>query len=137
MEVIPNPIGPWAGGNPFYISVEPLDGINPPIQLDLDSPWMTEHADYLRIPALWQLILKSSNVTLIAMYVYDGEQPYYTARHIGVTGGGTNEIVAYGIGKKVNNDIVNRMWVLPNGTFCSGDDVDRLGVQLVHQLGPR
>lgn len=129
----------WAGDNPFFLVIAPLDDMEHPVTIDLDTPWISEHADLLRIPALWELVIKNRDVnnTIMAMFVYEGEQPYYVKRHIGVTGGATNEVEAYGIGKKMNDGSVQRSWLLPNGAFCSGDDVDRLGVMLVKQLGPR
>lgn len=129
----------WAGDNPFYLVISPLDDMENPRVIDLDTGWITDHADLLRIPALWELVIKDPQQgrTIIAMFVYEGEQPYYVKRHIGVTGGATNEIEAYGIGKKMNDGHVQRSWILPNGTFCSGEDVDTLGVMLVKQIGPR
>lgn len=128
----------FVGDNPFFIVISPL----PPdergdIVIDLDTRWLTDHADLLRIPAMWQLVFKESGQTAIAMFVHDGDQPYYSRHHVGVTGGGTNEIEAYGIGKKRADGTTERMWLLPNGTFCTDDDVDTLGIMLVKQLGPR
>lgn len=129
----------WAGDNPFFLVISPLDTEVSPRVIDLDTGWLTDHSDMLRVPALWELVVKERelNGTIMAMFVYDGEQPYYVKRHIGVTGGATNEIEAHGIGKKLVDGNVYRMWLLPNGTFCSGDDVDTLGVMLVKQIGPR
>lgn len=129
----------WAGPNPFFLIISPLENPENRVVIDLDTPWITEHSDLLRTPALWELVIKErpSNGTAIAMFVYEGEQPYYVKRHIGVAGDGTNEIESYGIGKKLVDGHVQRMWLLPNGTFCSGDDVDTLGVMLVKQIGPK
>lgn len=127
----------WADDNPFYLVVSPSGHGPERAVIDLGTPWLTTHAEYLRIPALWELVYKETGTTMIAVNVYEGEQPYYSAHHVGVTGAGTNEIVAYGIGKKRRDGETIRLWLLPNGAFCFGDDVDTLGVRLVHQLGPR
>jgi hypothetical protein len=65
--------------------------------------------------------------------VHEGEQPYYTARHIGfATDNGSSEITAYGLGKKLLDDTVMRIWLLPDGTICGGDDLDDIGLALAH-----
>lgn len=66
------------------------------------------------------------------MMVDEGDQPYYAARHVGHGIGSPNiqEIVAYGIGKKTAEGTI-RLWVLPGGMICGGDDVDRIGVMMV------
>ncbi len=128
----------WGGDHPFYLVISPMPADSRGnVVIDLDSPWHTTHADLMRVPALWQLVHKQSGQPVMALFVYDGEQPYCASRHVGVTGGGSNEIMAYGIGKKLADGSMQRIWLLPNGTICSGDDVDPLGVMLVHQLGPR
>lgn len=126
----------WAGDHPLFLIISPFDGRGN-VGIDLDTRWLTDHADLLRIPALWQCIVKETGAVLMAMYIYEGEQPYFVKRHVGVTGGGSNETFAYGMGKKLTDGTTYRMWVLENGTFCMGDDVDTLGVNLVKQMGPR
>lgn len=127
----------WQGENPFYLLISMSDEN---IGIDLDQPgWITEYAKYLRLPSTWLLVHKDSGAQILAVVVNDGDQPYYTARHIGVIGsGGSNRITAYGIGKKRRSDgMVERLWLLPNGTVCTGEDVEDIGVRMVHQLGPR
>jgi hypothetical protein len=29
-----------------------------------------------------------------------------------------------------------RLWAMPDGTVCGGDDVDIIGIRMVHMLGP-
>lgn len=125
----------WHGDHPLYLALIYEDEI---VNIDLDEPgWMTTHADNMRRPGTWVLRHKSG-VDLMAMIVIEGEQPYYTARHVGVVGNaGSNEVTAYGIGKKRLDGHVDRLWLLPNGVVCAGDDVSVLGVRLVHLLGPR
>jgi len=75
---------------------------------------------------------------VLVVQVHPGDQPYYTARHVGVTGSaGGNEITAYGIGKKAADGTMTRLWLLPGFMVCGGDDVDDLGVRMVKALGPR
>lgn len=128
----------WADDNPFFLVISPHPiGEEERVVIDLGTPWLTTHAAYLRRPGLWELVHKETNHTVMAVVIYDGEQPYYSAHHVGITGSGSNEIVAYGIGKKKANGETVRMWLLPNGALCSNDDVDTLGIMLVRQLGPR
>jgi hypothetical protein len=131
----------WVGDNPYLLIIEPYDQASEPLVIDLDVPgWVTTHAVYLRIPGNWYLLTKSPNISLprLTMTVANGEQPYYTARHIGVTGsGGSNEIKAYGIGKKQLDGSVVQLWCMPNGTVCGGNDVDALGVAAIRRMGPR
>jgi hypothetical protein len=131
----------WVGSNPYMLVIEPKDRTIDPLIIDLDvSGWMTTHAPYLRIAANWYLLPKKPVTPLarLSMIVMNGEQPYYTARHVGIAGsGGSNEIVAYGIGKKQLNGTTMQMWCMPNGTVCGGDDVDALSIAAVRRLGPR
>ena len=92
----------------------------------------------MREPGVWALVSKAMGRALLVVRVYPGDQPYYTARHVGIAGsGGTNEVTAYGIGKKQADGQMVRVWILPNGVVCGGDDVDDLGIALVKQMGPR
>lgn len=126
----------WMGSNPFYLVIS-LPDMNVGIDLD-ESQWATKYADYLRVPSNWLLIHKASGAEVLGMIVRDGDQPYYTARHIGVVGGtGGNEVIAYGIGKKHPDGSTERMWVMPNGMVCLGDDAEDIGIRMVHSLGPK
>lgn len=128
--------GGWKGSNPYYLVIATQDEN---IGIDLDeSGWMATYAFAMRVPGQWILIHKVTGHQSLIVKVEEGDQPYYTARHVGITGGGgSNEITAYGIGKKCPDGHVERLWVLPNGTVCGGDDVDSLGLLMVKRLGPR
>jgi hypothetical protein len=92
----------------------------------------------MRAKAVWFLMEKTRHTPVLAVWVNEGDQPYYTARHVGITGSaGGNEIIAYGIGKKTVSGEMVRLWVLPNGSICGGDDVDDFGVRFVKALGPK
>jgi hypothetical protein len=126
----------WLDNNPFFLIIPSADGR---VGVDLGtSGWLTTFAESLRLPGYWELCLKQTAAPVLRMEVLEGEQPYYTARHIGVSGsGGGNELIAYGIGKKRLDGHVDRLWVMPDGSVCGGDDVDKIGVLLVHLLGAR
>lgn len=126
----------WQGPTPWYLMIHPA---GPVVTIDLDEAgWATTHADLMRAPGLWVLVHKENQRPPIMLVVHDGDQPYYTARHVGVTGSaGGNEITAYGLGKKLPDGTVQRMWILPNGIVCGGDDVDDIGVRMVKALGPK
>lgn len=124
-------------GVPYYLLLVRPTGEE--LKIDVEEyQWMTTYADWMRGRSIWHLVRKANNTIVFAVDVFDGEQPYYTAKHIGAMGsGGGNEIVAYGIGKKRLDGFVDRLWVLPNGLVCGGDDVETLGRQYLEQLGPR
>jgi hypothetical protein len=128
--------GGYLGPNPFYLLIA-LEGENVGIDLD-ESGWTTAYADKLRLPGQWILVHKASGHQSLVVKVDEGDQPYYTARHVGIAGSsGSNEVTAYGIGKKRPDGVTERLWVLPGGTVCGGDDVDALGVLMVKRMGPK
>lgn len=117
--------GEWQGDNPFFLTIQ-VAGIGNTV-IDLDEPgWATKHAALMREPGAWLLNHKSGHQTVAIVLVHEGEQPYYTARHVGIAFGGSGEMIAYGIGKKRLDGHVDRIWVLPNGVICAGDDVEPL-----------
>lgn len=138
----------WEGDNPFYLMIfEPPErvvvggeivGESMPKShvIDLDQRgWIAANEELMRGRTQWYLIDKQTNGVVFGMQVYDGEQPYYTARHIGIgSASGLDrpaEVTAYGIGKKRNDGHVDRLWKLPNGLICTGDDVDTFGIESV------
>ena len=127
----------WQGTTPYVLTIVPDD--MQPIQIDLDERgWATTYADYMRAPGMWALEHKDGRTQTLVLVVHPGEQPYYTARHIGIAGsGGSNEVVAYGIGKKLVDGSVMRVWQMPDGRIVGGDDVDSYGIHLVKAIGPR
>ena len=127
--------GGWKGANPYYIIISTTDEN---IGIDLDeSGWMATYAYAMRLPGQWILMHKASGHQALIVKVNEGDRPYYAARHIGVTGGGgSNEIIAYGIGKKTAAGVTENLWILPNGTVCGGEDVDSLGIIMVKGIGP-
>lgn len=129
----------WEGPTPYYLMIVSNRETDESVTIDLDvSQWATTHAAWMRRPAVWFLIHKEHQSSALTVWVHEGEQPYYTARHVGITGsGGGREITAYGIGKKKANGEMVRLWVMPNGFVCGGDDVDDLGVRMVKALGPK
>ena len=127
----------WADANPFYLLIYRPDGTFQSIDLG-ERGWMTTYAGWLRGRSRWYLCKKETSTPLFVVEVQEDDQPYYTARHVGIAGGGgSNEVIAYGIGAKRASRMVDRLWVMPDGTICSGDDVDSLGISLLHKIGPR
>lgn len=126
----------WKGDTPVVLIIESDEGAVVGVDLD-EHQWASSYAAWLRVPGLWTLASKDG-VPRLRVVVKAGEQPYYTARHVGVAGsGGSNEITAYGIGKKFPDGSVMRLWLMPDGTVCGAEDVDTLGIAEVHRRGPR
>jgi hypothetical protein len=124
----------WKGPNPFYLTIQTAEDGNTVIDLD-ETGWLTTYAHLLRKPGAWMLNHKAVLQTVAIILVQDGEQPYYTARHVGIAFGGSGEMIAYGIGKKRLDGHVDRIWVLPNGVICAGDDVEPLVLAFIRAGG--
>jgi hypothetical protein len=109
--------------------------------IDLNEPgWLTTYAHLMRVPGAWMLCDKvKSDETgelypVLFLLVQEGEQPYYTKKHIGILPFGearAEEVVCYGIGKKRVDGQVDRMWIMPNGMVCPGEDVYEIGAKMV------
>lgn len=125
----------WADENPFYLLIAAPDAH---VVIDLgESGWATKHAAWMRRAAKWHLAAKGNNRILMSVNVLEGDQPYYTARHLGAIGSaGSNEIICYGIGKKQANGEMVRLWLMPNGVIVGGDDVDPFGMDIIYTEGP-
>lgn len=104
------------------------------VWIDLDTPgWIKTHQNLMRAEGQWTLIERATARPVLSLIVNEGDQPYYTARHLGMIGaGGGAELVAYGIGKKTDHGTY-RMWVLPNGAICTGDDLEPLAARLLRE----
>ena len=126
----------WAGETPYFLVINTMDPKQTNI-VDLDEAgWMWERDGLMRATGEWVLVAKRDissmqGTPIIAIRVLDGEQPYYTKRHIGMMMGGAGELMVYGIGKKRVDGHVDRLWILPNGIICAGDDVDIIGVNIL------
>lgn len=119
----------WYGDNPFFLVIETSDGMRTGI--DLDKPgWASEHAELMRKTGKWVLVHKHANQAVIVVLVDEGDQPYYTARHLGSTAA-THEIIAYGMGKKTPDGQTHRIWFLPGGVVTTAEDVDRVGISMI------
>ncbi len=123
----------WAGDCPFFLVIElatrPDSG---QVGIDLDFPgWATTHRELLRQPAIWWLFAKANGSPVMAVVVNPGDQPYFTRHHVGNLNT-ASEIVAYGLGKKRPDGVVERVWLLPNGVICGGDDVDDIAARIVN-----
>ena len=119
----------WKGDNPFYLIIERESGN---AGIDLDEPgWVETYKDFLRGAGTWLLIHKGTNTPVLVSICHDGDQGYYTARHIGkAVGDMSSEVIAFGIGKKTPDGQTTRLWFL-EGTVCANDDVAELGVKIL------
>jgi hypothetical protein len=130
VEIEPTGNGDWHGDFPFFLVIEPRDG-GGNVGIDLDEPgWVATNAEMMRVPGTWLLYLKKSGRPIFCIIVEDGEQPYFTRRHIGNLMAGS-EIVAVGIGKKGRDGTMTRLWLLPNGVVCGGDDVEIIASRML------
>jgi hypothetical protein len=126
-----------ADGNPYFLEIsQDLGDRLRHTYIDLDERgWATKHIELMRQPGRWTLISKEGLRRVLVLRVSEGEQPYYTARHVGIASGvapGVKpEVTAYGIGKKRLDGHVDRLWLLPNGLVCTGDDVEPLALGLI------
>jgi len=130
----------WAGETPYYLIINTEDSRH--FLLDLDEPgWMSERDGLMREPGEWILVAKRGSesldgVPVLVVRVQDGEQPYYTKRTVGIAvgPGAGRQIAVYGIGKKKPDGETYRMWVLPNGIVCCGDDVDTIATSILKNM---
>lgn len=126
----------WQGPTPFFLVIQ-ADGVDTIIDLD-QSKWAKTYKKLMRQPGTWALMHKEGRRPPLLVIVHPGDQPYYTARHVGITSSaGGNEVTAYGIGKKRPDGSMVRVWIMPNGIVCGGDDVDDIGTRMVRALGPK
>lgn len=130
------PFTGWAGESPFFLVITTEDGGH---MVDVDEPgWMSEVPGLMRAPGEWLLVAKRvhdrpDGVPVLVMRVSEGEQPYYSRHTVGIAvgPGSGGEMVVYGIGKKRLDGHTDRMWTLPTGTVCAGDDVDKIVVDIL------
>ena len=132
-EVIDLEVGKWHGESPFFLILE-LDEKPPTgnVGIDLDEGgWTTKYADHMRAPGTWWLVHKPTQRAMMGLVVEAGDQPYFVKRHIGNLMA-AREVVAYGLGKKRANGEMVRIWLLPNGMICGGDDVEIIASRMVN-----
>jgi hypothetical protein len=123
--------GQWHGDFPFFLVIEPDDKTNGNVGIDLDEPgWVATHAEFMRTPGTWVLFHKESTRAVFGMVVEQGDQPYFTKHHVGNLMAGS-QITTVGIGKKGRDGEMTRLWLLPNGIVCGGEDVDILAARMI------
>jgi hypothetical protein len=124
----------WKGDNPFYLVIQ-REGGNAGI--DLDEPgWAETYKDFFRDAGVWLLVHKATNAAVLTSVCHDGDQGYYTARHIGkAVGDMSREVVAFGIGKKKPDGQTTRLWFV-EGTVCANEDVEEIAAQILESRGP-
>lgn len=126
----------WLDANPFYLLLM-LDEVAEAVKIDLaERGWIAKHnaLGHLRATGRWYLVVKTTEIVLLAMAVLPGEQPYYVARHVGFAKvGGGSETTVYGIGKKRLDGHADRFWIAKNGAVMIGDDVELLALDMLKQ----
>lgn len=143
------------GETPLFLVIKTPDPELGNIGIDLDEPgWAKTHKKFLRAEGLWELFAKPALLgeearCVFRMLVLAKEQPYYNAKTIGIAGDvGSRSIKAYGIGKKypiyskkVPGKIVRwetmRLWVMPDGSVCGGNDESDIARGYLYALGPQ
>ena len=91
---------------------------------------MKTYAEWFRRPSVWWLMHKESGHPVLSVKINEGDQAYYTKRHVGDVIS-AREIVCYGLGKKTAEGTPVNLWLLPNGTVCGGEDVDHFAVKML------
>ena len=132
MQVEPLLPDEWQGDHPLFLLLGTRHGTQ---VIDLDEKgWLTTHAHLMREPGVWHLMRKSEGPQLdvaFSMVVLEGEQPYYVARHVGISGATQREVVCYGIGKKCLDGHTERIWLLPNDQVVLGDQVEAFAKAII------
>jgi hypothetical protein len=149
----------WRSDDPYFLLLVALerkeDGTQDHLILDVgETGWATTYADWLRRPAEWYLCEKDPpQRAVVGQMVYAGEQPYYVKRNIGQMELGTGryrQVEVFGIGKKVpaaygpgrtkrskvlvSPERTDRVWVLPHGLVCGGEDVEKMALAVVSTM---
>lgn len=128
-EVIDLNVG-WSGETPFYLILELDDSAIGNIGVDLDTPWLTTYAEHLRSRGVWWLVHKKTQQPVLSVVVEEGDQPYFTKYHVGNLMA-AQEILMYGLGKKKADGTMVRLWAMPNGCICGGDDMDFIASRML------
>lgn len=119
--------------SPFFLVIDPDEkGPEGNIGIDLDEPgWLAANQQHFRRPGYWFLVYKGTMRPTLTLRVNEGDQPYFTKRHVGFLSGGAGEIVSFGIGKKCADGTMVRLWLLPNGMICGGDDLEETAIRVL------
>lgn len=128
--------GGWLDGNPYYLMIVLADGRFAEIDLG-EKGWVAKYeaAGFLSAGGQWYLVRKEDKVIVLTQLVYEGEQPYYVAKHVGFASVGGNgpdgETTVYGIGKKRLDGHTDRVWIMRNGCITLGDDAEPIALDLL------
>lgn len=132
----------WYGSWPFFLLIVTKNNTVHSV-IDLEEPeWRAKYEDnIMREPGQWYLARKHDRSVVFALNVEEGEQPYYVLKHVGYLGGvednpTQHEMGAFGLGKKRLDGHVDRMWILPNGLVCGGNDLDFFVYQALNKPNP-
>jgi hypothetical protein len=126
--------GGWLDANPYYLMIVLADERYAEIDLG-ERGWLIRYADFLRGSGIWYLVRKTGQAIVAMVQINEGDQPYYVAKHVGFTSVGGNgpagETIVYGIGKKRPDGQTDRLWVLSNGAYTVGDDIEQVAIGLL------
>ena len=120
----------WVGDTPFWLMCQ-TDTESGNVGIDLDeNGWIEKNKALMRSPGTWFLMAKRTGKPVFSVVMDEGDQFYYTKRHVGDLMRG-KEVVCYGIGKKKADGTPVNLWLLPNGMVCGGDDADVLAARMI------
>lgn len=121
----------WAGDTPVFLVCIPHNDEDAAVIIDLDlSGWIETHKELFRTPGTWYLGGKAAGRPIFCVLMGEGDQFFYTKRHVGDLMGG-REVTAIGIGKKRADGVPVNLWLMPDGTVCGGDDVDEVASRMI------
>lgn len=122
----------YAGDSKFFLVFTPaIAGPEGNVGIDVDvSGWIEEHKALFRTPGTWFLVDKDSGAVIFCVLLGEGDQFFYTKRHTGNLMGG-RENISVGMGKKQADGTEVKLWLMPNGMVCGGEDVDEVAVRLL------
>lgn len=123
-------------GTPYVLSVRAYEddgSLGPESLIDLDDPgWKDTYAAALARPGRWVLASKRPREASIILHVEEGETARYVARHVGSLNDTTREIICYGLVKDLPDGTEQSVWAMPGGAVVIGDDVYRVGADIVN-----
>jgi hypothetical protein len=119
----------WVGESPFFLVFERGPGDNVGIDIDT-SGWIEANKGLFRTPGTWLMLHKQSMKPVLCVSLDEGDQFFFTKRHTGNLMAG-REVISYGMGKKQADGWEIKLWLLPNGMICGGEDVDLLASRML------
>jgi len=123
----------WIGDSQFWLMYQPEDDEDGRgnVGIDVDETgWIEKNKVHMRSPGTWILMAKRPSRPVFSVVLNEGDQFYFTKRHVGNLMA-AKEVICWGIGKKKADGTPVNLWLLPNGVVCGGDDVDILAPRMI------